>query len=271
VRRWLTCWLSLCAALCATVPALADPPLAAVPIVDLGARVPARWIDGRFDREPLTPERWRRRMPRHCRTRGGYRAHCQGERRVPSPSGPSAELATRLGLGQRATAMQLMYARPFDEWLGAVANEDPEEGLTFPIAGGHLGRGFGRTREGALSDRRHWGVDIGAPEGAPILAARGGLVAYSDNELTGYGNVVILLHRDGFTTMYAHCRATLVFAGQRVERGQPIAEVGMTGFAPAPHLHFEWRQRGWARDPVPLFLARDQPRDLQRNAVASAP
>ena len=89
-----------------------------------------------------------------------------------------------------------------------------------------------------------------------ILAARGGLVVYADNGLTGFGNVVMLLHRDGFTTFYAHCRRVHVFAGERVERGEAIAEVGRTGFAPAPHLHFEWRQRGWPRDPVPHFRPR---------------
>lgn len=235
-------------------PALADGPSQPAPaVVNLAARVPARWLDDASDALPLTPERWRRRMPARCRTRGGYRRFCQGERLVPTPHGPAAALARRLGLGQRATALQLMHDRPFPEWLAAVASADADESLLFPVPDGHLGRGFGRTRTGAMRHRRHFGVDIGAPEATPIVASRGGLVAYSDNELIGYGNVVIVLHRDGFTTMYAHCRATHVFAGQRVERGQRIAEVGMTGFAPAPHLHFEWRQRGWARDPVALF------------------
>lgn len=242
---------------CLAAPAFADGSRAAPAlVVNLAARVPERWLDERYDALPLTPERWRRRLPRRCRTRGGYRRHCSGPRKVPTPHGPAAELARRLGLGHRATALQLMHGRPFPEWLAAVAGADPDESLRFPVPGGRLGRGFGRTRTGAMRHRRHYGVDIGAPEGTPVVAARGGLVAYSDNELTGYGNVVILLHRDGFTTMYAHCRATHVFAGQWVERGQPIAEVGATGFAPAPHLHFEWRQRGWARDPVPHFERR---------------
>jgi murein DD-endopeptidase MepM/ murein hydrolase activator NlpD len=234
-------------------PAAETPPEVRV---NLAERVPARWLTDLADRLPLTPARWRARMPRRCRTRGGYRDFCQGERLVPSPTGPEAELAARLGLGVRATAMQLMHHRPFPEWVDAVANEDEQETMTFPVLEGHLGRGFGHTRRGALASRRHLGVDIGAPEGSPILAVRGGLVAYSDNGVTGYGNIVILLHRDGYSTLYAHCRRTLVFAGQRVERGQPIAEVGQTGFAPAPHLHFEWRQRGWARDPVRRFLPR---------------
>ncbi|MCA9607246.1 MAG: M23 family metallopeptidase [Myxococcales bacterium] len=253
MRRVLAA-LSLLALGLAT-PALADPTDDQV-IVDLAERVPERWLEDTTEDWPLTPERWRRRMPPECRTRGGYRDHCQGERRIAEPFGPAAELARRLGLGHRATAMQLMHARPFDEWLEAVARMDPDERLTFPVANGHLGRGFGHTRTGSMRDRRHWGVDIGATEGEPILAARGGLVAYADNGLTGYGNVVMLLHYEGFTTFYAHCRQVHVFAGQRVERGQPIAEVGQTGFAPAPHLHFEWRQRGWARDPVPHFRPR---------------
>ncbi len=222
-----------------------------LPRVVLEQRVPRAWLHNDPDRFPLTPARWRRRLPRRCRTRGGYRDFCQGERLVPTPSGPAALVAERLGLGVAFTARILIGEAPLPEWVDAVAHADPDGSLSFPVPGGHRGRGFGYVRHGSLHARRHKGLDIGAPEGTPILAARGGLVAYSDNGLTGYGNVVILLHRDGFTTLYAHCRATHVFAGQRVERGQMIAEVGQTGFAWAPHLHFEWRQRGWVRDPAP--------------------
>ena len=239
------------------VPAAADPDDDPV-IVDLTERVPERWLTDMTDDWPLTPERWRRRMPPECRTRGGYRDHCQGERLYPEPRGPAAELARRMGFGQRATALQLMHARPFEEWMDLVADLEPDGSLTFPVPEGHIGRGFGRTRSGSMRHRRHWGVDIGAEEGDPILAAREGIVVYADNGLTGYGNVVMLLHHEGYTTFYAHCRRSLVFAGQRVERGEQIAEVGMTGFAPAPHLHFEWRQRGWARDPVPHFRRRER-------------
>lgn len=241
----------------AVAPVRADPTQEPV-VVDLASRVPERWLNDRTEGWPLTPERWRRRMPPECQTRGGYRDHCQGERLVVAPHGPEAELALRLGLGQRATALLLMHDRPLTEWTDAVAHLESDGSLTFPIANGHLGRGFGRTRTGSLSHRPHWGVDIGAPEGSPILAAREGLVVYADNGLTGYGNVVMLLHFEGFTTFYAHCRRLTVFAGQRVERGQQIAEVGQTGFAQAPHLHFEWRQRGWARDPVPQFRRRER-------------
>lgn len=225
--------------------------------VDLMARVPSAWHRMDPDRFPLRPDRWRRRLPHRCRTQGGYRRYCDGERRVPEPHGAAAARAARLGLGHRFTAKLLMHSAPFDEWLEAVAHLDADTRLTFPVPEGRLGRGFGRTRTGSVANRRHNGVDIGAPEGAPILAARDGLVMYADNEITGYGNAVLLLHESGFSTFYAHCVESLVFAGQYVRRGQPIARVGKTGFAPAPHLHFEWRQRGWARDPARHFVRRD--------------
>lgn len=229
---------------------------AELPSVDLASRVPPRWLPGAVDDWPLRPERWRRRMPRRCQTRGGFRDHCQGERLVPTPKGPAAELARRMGLGSRATALQLMHRRPFEEWLALVADSDPEETLAFPVPGGVMGRGYGRTRTGSLRHRRHWGVDIGAAEGTPVVASRGGLAVFSDNSLVGFGNAVMVLHREGYTTFYAHCQRTLVFAGQRVTRGQVIGRVGATGFARAPHLHFEVRRRGWARDPVPFLFPR---------------
>jgi murein DD-endopeptidase MepM/ murein hydrolase activator NlpD len=170
--------------------------------------------------------------------------------------GPAAALARHLGLGLRATAMAVMHQRPLDEWLMAVRDLDSTERLTFPVPTGHAGRGFGYTRDPGLVHRRHDGIDIGAAEGDAIVAARGGLVVYSDNGITGMGNVVIVLHQDGASTLYAHCRANHVFAGQYVARGEIIAEVGETGFANAPHLHFEWRERGWLRDPGRHFIPR---------------
>ncbi len=250
-------------------PELAEPVPDDLRLV-LSERVPQRWLHNSPDDYPLQPARWRRRMPRRCRTQGGYRDHCSGERRVPQPTGDAAALAQRLGLGHRHTARYIMHKRPFDEWLQAVAHLSDSRRLEFPVPDGHMGRGFGRTRRGSLRNRRHNGVDIGAPEGNPIVAARDGLVMYSNNEITGYGNVVILLHHEGYSTFYAHCSATHVFPGQFVRRGQQIASIGDTGFAWAPHLHFEWRQRGWVRDPEPHFIReRERQRRRARNARGS--
>ena len=123
---------------------------------------------------------------------------------------------------------------------------------------GRFGRGVGRTRERRIRRIPHQGVDIVAPQGSPILAVNDGVVAYSDNGIHGYGNLVVLVHADGTSSHYAHCHATFVVAGQRVQRGEVIAEVGATGLARGPHLHFEWRSGARYRDPSPRFA--DRPR-----------
>jgi murein DD-endopeptidase MepM/ murein hydrolase activator NlpD len=96
-------------------------------------------------------------------------------------------------------------------------------------------------------------VDIPAALGSEVRAAQEGIVCYSNNEIRGYGNLVLVVHRDGTTTLYAHLRAAQVFAGQNVRAGQTIGEVGSTGLSQGPHLHFEWHVDGRAVDPMPHF------------------
>jgi len=86
--------------------------------------------------------------------------------------------------------------------------------------------------------------------------------------MRGYGNVVAIEHDDGLQTRYAHTAKNFVRVGEWVEQGEPIARVGSTGNATTPHLHFELRQAGTARDPLvwlPLANA-DRPTeaDLRR-------
>lgn len=105
-----------------------------------------------------------------------------------------------------------------------------------PIAGGR----FSQDLHGA----RHTGIDIAAPAGTPIMAAADGvvLVAQSSGYNTGYGQLIVINHTIGgrnVQTLYAHSRKIYVTAGQRVTKGQLIAEVGRTGRATGTHLHFE--------------------------------
>lgn len=172
---------------------------------------------------------------------------CDGPRAVPDPVGQPARLASRLGLGTRSAAGLLLTRAPRDAWIAAAPGR-PLGSLRFPVRRGHVGRGLGTGR-----NHHHAGVDIGAPPGTPIMAAADGLVAYSDNQLRGYGNVVMLVHRGGWVTLYAHCERIDVFAGQRVRRGEVIARVGSTGLSRGPHLHFELRRGGTPQDPLPLF------------------
>jgi murein DD-endopeptidase MepM/ murein hydrolase activator NlpD len=97
---------------------------------------------------------------------------------------------------------------------------------------------------------RHDGLDISAREGTPVHAAEAGRVVHSDNALSGYGNLIIIKHAGDFASVYAHNRKNLVRVGQFVEKGDVIAEVGHTGNASAPHLHFEVRKNGSAQNPV---------------------
>jgi lipoprotein NlpD len=98
--------------------------------------------------------------------------------------------------------------------------------------------------------RRHDGIDISAPIGTPIKAADSGRVVYSDNKMRGYGNLIIIEHRDNFFTIYAHNNENLVQEEVVVQRGDIIARVGKTGNATGSHLHFEIRKGSRPLDPI---------------------
>ncbi|MDP9406001.1 MAG: M23 family metallopeptidase, partial [Actinomycetota bacterium] len=100
--------------------------------------------------------------------------------------------------------------------------------------------------------RFHAGIDIGAGDGAPIVAVADATVV-SAGERGGYGNTVVLDHGDGLATLYAHQSRLAVSAGETVSRGQVIGYVGSTGYSTGPHLHFEVRVNGEARDPMAYF------------------
>ncbi|MDP8954134.1 MAG: peptidoglycan DD-metalloendopeptidase family protein [Actinomycetota bacterium] len=96
--------------------------------------------------------------------------------------------------------------------------------------------------------RLHAGIDIGAPSGTPIYAAQAGTVIFSGAQ-SGYGNVIILSHGGGLTTLYGHQSRLAASDGQQVGQGDNIGFVGNTGRSTGPHLHFETRYGGSARNP----------------------
>ena len=111
--------------------------------------------------------------------------------------------------------------------------------------------GFGpRSHPVTGRSRPHAGLDIGAPRGTPVSAAAAGAVTFAGSA-SGYGTTVILDHGGGLTTLYAHLSALRVTQGQRVAAGGVVGAVGSTGLSTGPHLHFEVRVDGQARDPVP--------------------
>lgn len=102
--------------------------------------------------------------------------------------------------------------------------------------------------------RAHLGVDYGAPTGTPVRAVGDGSVEFSGWQ-NGYGNVVIIGHGNGKSTLYAHLSRKDVKAGQRVQQGQRVGAVGMTGWSTGPHLHFEFRVGGKHQDPLRVAKA----------------
>lgn len=103
---------------------------------------------------------------------------------------------------------------------------------------GKLLSSFGAKKDGLRND----GINIAAPKGAPIKAAENGVVAYSGNELRGFGNMVLLKHSGGWITAYAHADKVMVKRGQKIKKGQKIALVGSSGGVTRPQLHFEIRK-----------------------------
>lgn len=117
-------------------------------------------------------------------------------------------------------------------------------------ARGPITSGFGWRIDPFIRHRAlHTGIDIAAPMGTPVEAAENGTVLYV-GWMTGYGNVVVLDHGNGVSTVYAHLSSYLVHVGESVSRGQVIARVGSTGWSTGPHLHFEVRQDGQPVDPL---------------------
>ena len=114
--------------------------------------------------------------------------------------------------------------------------------LGFPYAppvDGTLTSGFGYREHPVLGGEKfHYGMDIGADSGAAVHAFAAGTVTVVA-EASELGKYVIVSHPDGYTSLYAHCSKITASAGQQVDMGTPIAEVGDTGMTTGPHLHFE--------------------------------
>jgi murein DD-endopeptidase MepM/ murein hydrolase activator NlpD len=102
---------------------------------------------------------------------------------------------------------------------------------------------------GPRNKSHHDGVDIAAPVGTLVVAAAPGEVIYS-GVLRGYGKVIIVRHGKGYASVYAHNSVNHVKQGQVVKQGQKLAEVGKTGRATGPNLHFEIRRNNKAQNPL---------------------
>jgi murein DD-endopeptidase MepM/ murein hydrolase activator NlpD len=158
--------------------------------------------------------------------------------------------------------------------------------LRTPLEFSRVSSAFGMRKHPFLQSwRAHQGVDYAAPAGTRVRAVGDGVVEFAGRQ-GGYGNMVILRHDSRHTTVYAHLKAfgPGIRSGARVVQGATVGQVGQTGWATGPHLHYEFRVAGAARNPlsVPLpvgtpvarhdmdaFRARAVPMIAQLNLLAN--
>jgi len=154
------------------------------------------------------------------------------------------EVGTRLWIPKASgNASRGSSLAPFRSDLREKARREADLEFDWPIHGG-FSSGYGWRGVGS-----HEGIDLTAKPGTPVLAAEAGRVVESGWR-GDYGRVVVVKHARHYSTLYAHNRAIRVQKGAFVEKGDVIAEVGATGNATGPHLHFEIRRERKPDDPL---------------------
>lgn len=127
----------------------------------------------------------------------------------------------------------------------APSSNRPTSFFDWPIDEAHFSRGYMPNKK-----RPHLGIDLAGPKMTPILAAHDGIVIYVGKSFRGYGRMVMLEGKNGWTTFYAHLTEANVSEGDRVLQGQLLGGMGRTGRATGVHLHFEVRQDRQTVDPL---------------------
>ncbi len=131
-----------------------------------------------------------------------------------------------------------------EEPVSIQATPSRSGGFIKPVSGRIISR-FGPKADGLHND----GINIEARKGDPVRAAENGVVVYANNQIEGYGNLVLIRHADQYVSAYAHLDKILVRKGAGVKRGQTIGTVGTSGRVEKPQLHFEIRKGTEVLDP----------------------
>jgi murein DD-endopeptidase MepM/ murein hydrolase activator NlpD len=193
-------------------------------------------------------------MSRELRTGDSVHAVIVRAHGPESTTRVAAVLATRLFVAGRAIdAFHYVTGASRNVYYDADGKSLATAFLRSPIEFARITSGFGSRYHPILKIRRaHEGVDYGAGTGTPVMAIGDGTVIRASNGGDGYGNVVEVRHPNGFVTRYAHLSrfGARGQRGTRVEQGDVIGYVGMTGLATGPHLHFEILVRGNQTSPT---------------------
>ena len=158
----------------------------------------------------------------------------------PTPVAPKP-LETTVTKHQQVASAET--TEPTSSAKAPPANMTPFSAI--PPVQGPIISSFGSKGQGLSND----GINIGAPKGSSVVAAAGGMVVYSGNEMKGFGNLILVRHEGGWVTAYAHLDRMLVSKDNVVAAGDQIGTVGVSGGVSAPQLHFETRYEGKPVDP----------------------
>lgn len=162
---------------------------------------------------------------------------------------------TYRAIGYRDAAQKMQYYTPEGDSLH-------KSFLRSPLEFSRITSGFSLARFHPILQRMraHKGVDMAAPTGTGIKASGDGLVDFV-GEKSGYGNVIVLKHANGISTVYGHLSrfASGLRRGDKVSQGEIIGYVGMSGLASGPHLHYEFLLNGQHRDPMKVALPKATP------------
>jgi murein DD-endopeptidase MepM/ murein hydrolase activator NlpD len=164
-------------------------------------------------------------------------AHAELQKRISDLQSESASLAAA-DAGVKAL---LAPSQSFQD--AAPVASSSSSGMIWPV------RGIVTSEFGSRWGSFHPGIDIAAPEGTPIAAAKSGVVVFAGWNDGGYGNFVVLDNGGGVGTAYAHQSRIAVSEGQHVSQGQTLGYVGTTGNSTGDHLHFEVRINGQVQNP----------------------
>lgn len=137
----------------------------------------------------------------------------------------------------------------------------PLKGMSYIQTGASVGMKYNPVYKLQI---QHDGLDLVAPQGAPVYAVADGIVSQVIRSRRGLGNTIEIDHGNGYTTRYCLLGDMTTVRGRRVRRGQQIGNVGISPTLPAPHLHFEVRRSGKPCDPINYFFASLTPEEYSR-------
>lgn len=164
---------------------------------------------------------------------------------APVPATKMAAVAAPVQSARLAQATTNVEEKPAETPAKAAEVTSALPTFRWPVRG-KVVTSYGAKTNGKSND----GINLAVPEGTPVKAAEDGVVAYSGNELKGYGNLVLVRHSNGYVTAYAHASELMVKRGDTIKRGQVIAKSGQSGEVASPQLHFEIRKGSSPVDPL---------------------